>query len=204
MEDKFAELDVDIEIYKNINKYRLHADRVRFTLFLGYLTAFAAILYYLSSKAITSLSSDIIVFCIVIYVVSILYLIILAIQNWYYVLFAKFKNECEERLLNKTKLRSLSKYAEDNGSRINPNHPAFILVFLIYCLINSYIAFVLLTFIMDSLGYYFIIAVKLIIIALMVATHLVLLNIMMRNWNWVFKHVIKKTSALFNKPETLA
>jgi sulfur transfer protein SufE len=56
---------------------------------------------------------------------------ILAVQNWFYNLFARFVDDCEDRMVKGLCLISLHSFAQEKGQEINPFHPAFFLAALI-------------------------------------------------------------------------
>lgn len=112
--------DVDRLIYEKSNKYRLHADVVRWALLGGYAAAFAAMLQVKDPNAINYLFFGI----------SIVYVFVLAVQNWFYNLFARFVSECERRLIAGENLRTLDAFAVSRGASITPYHPSFIFAML--------------------------------------------------------------------------
>ena len=65
------------------------------------------------------------------FLVSFAFLWILAVQNWFYNLFANFVDECELRLFSNQKLRPLQSFAREKGPLITPFHPAFFFAELI-------------------------------------------------------------------------
>lgn len=135
-------------IYQNSNIYRIHSDNLRWTL-LGSFVAILAATYTISKSEISDIISINPSVSFILFVVSFCYLWILAIQNWFYNLFAKFVDECEYRLWIGSRLRPLQEFANEMGNTISPFHPAFFFAELIvstigYCFLflsikNAYI-----------------------------------------------------------------
>ncbi|MCF7965503.1 MAG: hypothetical protein K9L79_08180 [Methylobacter tundripaludum] len=111
--------DANSLIYQNANTYRLHADNLRWVLLGGYATFLVGML----STQNNILESPVV--AIGLAAISFLYLLILAVQNWFYNLFARFVDECESRLASKENLRPLQEFAKEKGKDITPFHPAF-------------------------------------------------------------------------------
>ncbi len=117
-------------IYQNINTYRLHADNLRWTLLGGYAAFLAATLSLLGGGTATINSVNPLL-ALLLTGVSFAYLWILAVQNWFYNLFARFVDDCEYRLVSGVKLRTLQDFAGAQGHTVSPFHPAFYLAELI-------------------------------------------------------------------------
>lgn len=122
--------EIDALIYKNANTYRLHADNLRWTLLGGYAAFIAGVFSIINIKE-TGLESLDIKISILLFVISFGYLFILAIQNWFYNLFAQWVDDCEHRLIEEKRLRSLQQFAKIRGPEITPYHPAFYVAELI-------------------------------------------------------------------------
>ncbi len=114
-------------VYTNAHTYRLHADRLRWTLFAGYLIVFGAVVENISG----------LLYCVM-WVFSILYLLIASVQHWFYNLFAGYASDCEKKLINEEGLRSLEDYANIYGRYIKLDHPAYTFVLLIIAFCSSY------------------------------------------------------------------
>lgn len=112
--------DVNKLIYEKSNTYRLHADIVRWALLGGYAAAFAAMLQVKDNREINYLF----------FLISLAYVFILAVQSWYYNLFAGFVRECEYRLMEGINLRSMEAFARSEGAANTPYHPSFIFALL--------------------------------------------------------------------------
>ncbi len=96
-------------IYKNANQYRLHADNLRWTLLGGY-AAFIVAILSLSKSNIDIINNAI--FYLLLFAVSWGYFWILAVQNWFYNLFARFVDDCENRLTLGKNLQTLKSFAQ--------------------------------------------------------------------------------------------
>ena len=116
--------DADKLIYQNANTYRLHADNLRWTLLGGFAVFLAAVLgaSFNDQTANALLKPSV---TLLGFIVSLAYLFILAVQNWFYNLFARWVDDCETRLIKDERLRSLQEFARAMGSKITPFHPAF-------------------------------------------------------------------------------
>lgn len=124
-------------IYEKSNVYRLHADNLRWTLLGGYAAFFTAAATLLTSGNSQS-PTEFITLNITLFITSNAYLLILAVQNWFYNLFAKFVKECEERLSKGVDLRPLEDFAVEEGAHVTPIHPAFFFAELIIALTSFY------------------------------------------------------------------
>jgi hypothetical protein len=122
--------EIDALIYKNSNTYRLHADNLRWTL-LGGFAAFLAALLGLSQAASSPLQLTDPNVAILAFGLSFFYLWILAVQNWFYNLFARWVDDCEARLTAGKPLRTAQAFARSAGPSISPFHPAFFLAEII-------------------------------------------------------------------------
>lgn len=129
--------EVDRLIYEKSNTYRLHADNLRWTLLGGYAAFFAAATSLLSPQN-TSNHFETVALNLLLFTVSYGYLFVLAVQNWFYNLFAKFVKECEQRLCDNKPLRPLEEFAVDQGPYVNPFHPAFFFAELVVSITSFY------------------------------------------------------------------
>jgi hypothetical protein len=117
--------DVNSLIYQNANTYRLHADNLRWILLGGYATFLVGML----STQNNIIESPVVALGLA--TISFLYLLILAVQNWFYNLFARFVDECEMRLTKTENLRPLQEFAKEKGKDITPFHPSFYFALII-------------------------------------------------------------------------
>ena len=117
-------------IYEKGNNYRIHADNLRWTLLGGYVAILAALFTFNDAGNNSNLLEEPAI-AFFLFIVSFCYLWIIAIQNWFYNLFARFVEECEYRLVNGEDLRTLQMFAKDVGPAITPFHPSFFLAELI-------------------------------------------------------------------------
>ena len=131
-------------IYEKSNTYRLHADNLRWTLLFGYAAFVTGVLAALPDiTQSTQLQPYVPYLSFLLFLISNLYLFILAVQNWFYVLFADFVNECESKLLADQPLRTMQEFAKERGGQINGFHPAFFFALVIVVLTSS--AFLMMT-----------------------------------------------------------
>src|SRR6266508_4441437 len=80
---KYMTTDADKLIYENANKYRLHADSIRWTLLGGYVAFFPA-LFGLAKSDSTATAISKPEITLLIALLSLAYLWILSFQNWLY------------------------------------------------------------------------------------------------------------------------
>ena len=190
-------------IYQKANVYRLHADNLRWSLLGGFVAILVAIFSIPQSN---SFKFDNPTLSLLFFLISFAYLWILAIQNWFYNLFAQFVNDCEARLIKNKDLISLNCFAVEIGGDINPFHPSFFLAEIIVASIAYYflcsffdnIRFDPVTdtiyrfgentpFIIKIIGYFIYMSV---------------LHIIFKNWNrFIYKPIIKKVSNLYRQKD---
>jgi hypothetical protein len=189
-------------IYENSNTYRIHADNLRWTLLGGYAAIFAAV-FSISDTGTSSFDIANSTISFALFVISFLYLWILAIQNWFYNLFARFVDECEDRLVRGENLRTLQSFAKDVGSTVNPFHPAFFLAQLIVASAAFYFMFLVIKHsyiptiseLLNSLSSAF---VNILTVVLFIV-YFGILNFIFKRWDkLVYKRVIKPFSNLYN------
>lgn len=113
--------DADKLLYEKSNTYRLHSDKTRWMLLGGYAAFFGVTIEMAKTPA----------YGIFFFFVAIIYLMVLGVQNWFYNLFALYVTECEHRIVNDKRLRPLEEFAQANGSRVNPFHPAFFFAMMV-------------------------------------------------------------------------
>ena len=169
-------------IYANAHSYRLHADKLRWTLFGGYLIIFGAVVENISG-----------VMYLVMWMFSILYLLIVSVQHWFYNLFSGYASDCERKLINGDRLRSLDDYAEIYGRFIKLVHPAYTFVLLIISITSSYFFSKFFFFLFD-------ISSKEIIYMIYSGSgimHMLFIIMLSKNWNSFYKKIIKRWSNLW-------
>jgi hypothetical protein len=132
--------DANQLIYQNSNIYRIHADNLRWTL-LGSYAAILAATFSLSKSDLSDINSINPTISFILFFVSFAYLWVLAVQNWFYNLFARFVDECEYRLWKRRNLRPLQEFAKEMGASISPFHPAFFFAELIVGVVAYYFLF---------------------------------------------------------------
>ena len=106
--------------YDNANRYRIHQDTLRWTLAAGYLGSFVAAVGGIGVTAGSVPLCLSLMRSIGLWVFGTVYLFVLAVENWYYNLFADYVKECEVRLHRGNKLRPLSEYAADRAPSTSP------------------------------------------------------------------------------------
>ena len=125
-------------IYQNANSLRMHQDNLRWTILAGYLTFFSASSALLQKDILPKHPSSTIplfLFC-----VGNLFLLILAIESWYYNLYSRYVDDCEAKLLKGEGLLAVSAFRESAKETISPFHYSFIFALSINVLGNAFYA----------------------------------------------------------------
>jgi len=188
-------------IYKNSNTYRLHADNLRWTLLGGYAVFLTAIVGF-SHPPTNSLSISDPKISFLAFILSFSYLWILAIQNWFYNLFARWVQDCESCIIEKRPLRSLKTFADSIGPSVSPYHPSF---FLSQLLVGS-VAYYFLTITLKNANFPWltqpILSLEswLVFVIWLVGLiiYFAILNVFFLNWQeWVYEPIIMRLSNLY-------
>jgi hypothetical protein len=111
------------ELFRNGNTYRLHQDVLRWPLLGGYIAFFAGIIG-LANKPDKWLG-------IGLAFVGVFYMFILAVENFFYNLFAEYVKDCEVRSDTNEKLRTLQQFSKEKAKQIGPFHHSFFFALLI-------------------------------------------------------------------------
>ncbi len=201
--------DADRLIYEKSNTYRLHADKLKWTLLGGYGAFFAAAASLLSPDISSPGVQDVAV-NLLLFVFSVLFLIALAVQNWFYNLFSKFVKECEGRLVKNERLRSLEDFAVDQGKYVNPFHPSFFFAELVVGVTSFYFLFAslyssILLFIGKSIDTFpiwlkilFVLGLLLVLLILFVVYFWILNVVLFRQWDkYIYRRLIIPFSNLW-------
>ena len=101
-------------IYNKANSYRLHTENLRWILLGGYAVFFSAAIQTLQNTNGLGKAG----FAFAAFFISILVLLVLAIQSWFYNTYSGFVKECEERIIKDQELRSHSDYLKEKAERI--------------------------------------------------------------------------------------
>jgi hypothetical protein len=137
--DRPVNLEANRLIYEKSNSYRIHSDNLRWTLLGAYFVFFSAAINQLLAN-INQKELAVAGLFFILFIVSMAFLLILAVQNWFYNLFAQYVNECEQRLIRNINLRTMQEFSIEKGKDITPFHPAFIFA-LIVVLLGSCLCF---------------------------------------------------------------
>jgi glucose uptake protein GlcU len=191
MSSEIMPSESDKLIYQNSNTYRLHADNLRWSLLGGYAVFLAAIVSFAQPTANTiDISQPII--SLLAFLLSFAYFWILAVQNWFYNLFAKWVDDCEYRLVAGIHLQSLHSLAKAEGNTVNPFHPAF---FLAELLVGTIAYFFLALTIKNSTIPTWLISF---LWVLGMILYFALLNVMFLKWDkLVYKPIIMRLSNIY-------
>ncbi len=124
------------------NTYRIHLDNLRWTLNAGYGAFAFVILPILMNSDFNNSFPLAIITSFGVFLISLCYLFILAVQNWYYNLYAQYVNYCEERIYSDKAILPMKQFldlrvkGDSVRNLIRPNHPSFSFV-LIYMAISQ-------------------------------------------------------------------
>lgn len=128
--------DRDKVFFENANRYRLHQDRLRWTLFGAYLVFFTAVTPFIGLDAYQDPNSG--YWLLIVAFASAFFSMILAVENWFYVLFARYVTDCEERIDSQRALRTLAAFAQARAKTIGPYHHSYFFVIIATGLVNTY------------------------------------------------------------------
>jgi ABC-type multidrug transport system fused ATPase/permease subunit len=139
-------------------------------------------------------------------VLSIAYFWILAVQNWFYNLWADYVTECEERIVKRISLRPLDIFADKMGSKVNIFHPAFYWVELVITIITSYFLYIvfagIFTFMLQGILNQYLDVVVAIITFAIVLIFIVGRHLLLVFWDpIVYKLIIKRFSNIYKPKE---
>ena len=107
----------DDELYKNANSYRLHQDVLRWSLLAGYAAFLVGIISL--NRGFNLLSG------IALVAIGYCYMCILAVENFFYNLYAEYVKDCESRAESSSKLRTVREFSSVEAHRISPFHHSF-------------------------------------------------------------------------------
>lgn len=123
------------ELYGQANAYRLHQDTLRWNLFAGYVAFFVGVAGF--HKDLQALPT---VCAVLIVVVANLFLLLLAVESWFYNLLSKYITYCEGLLANPSAAEpplTSKEFAERHKMSISPNHASYSIAMLAVALGNS-------------------------------------------------------------------
>jgi hypothetical protein len=127
-------------LYDKAHKYRIHQDSLRWSLAAGYAGSFAAGLAVLiKMRADNNDHWLVVIVSMLLFAFGFVYFFVLAVENWYYNLFAKYANECDRMLGQDDNIPTLSEFTacKRNREKISPRHPSFQFVLLLAALGSS-------------------------------------------------------------------
>jgi hypothetical protein len=188
---------MNIKLYENANKYRLHQDTIRWTLLAGYAAFFAATATLLMSEPVQACVRWRIALSLVLFAIGAAYLIVLAVENWFYNLFSGYVRDCEENITLKQSLRTMAAYSKDAAPHISPFHPSFYFAELILLAGNGFYLYAAL----DALSerpIYFICLSNEAVFAFTWLFYATFCHYCLRNWNQrVYKPFIEKLQNIY-------
>ncbi len=126
--------DKDKLLFENANKYRLHQDVVRWTLFGGYAVFLAA--FFTFTQENQPSEKMILLF----FFGGICYMFILGVENFFYKLYSDYAKECEGRLDGKDALCTLQAFIDNRSGKTSTFHPSFFFALVIVSLGNCAIS----------------------------------------------------------------
>jgi hypothetical protein len=137
---------------------------------------------------------------IVLFLIGTCYLVLLAIENWFYNLFADYVKETEDRLMCKREVRPLSHFAKDKGHVTNPFHPSFYFALVAVTLGNTFFIIISLNRFLDALSAgAVIILCKAIIFLLFFSVYLWFFHFIFKRWERiVYRRIIHPLQHLYD------
>jgi hypothetical protein len=124
--------DLTEKLFENGNKYRLHQDLLRWTLLAGY-AAFLVGVMSLNRKPNGVAAAALVA-------IGICYMFILAVENFFYNLYAKYAKDCETMMAGGNVPRTLKEFTAAEHKNIGPFHHSFFFAILIVLLGNALVA----------------------------------------------------------------
>ena len=123
-------------ILENAHKYRMHQDVLRWTLLGGYAAFLGTTLALLSSSSMRENWDLQRAASLVLFGIGTCYLFVLAVENWFYNVFAKHASHCEEAMrLDETPM-TIAEFFRTSASTVTPFHSSFFFSLLVLALGN--------------------------------------------------------------------
>ena len=120
------------KLFENGNRYRLHQDILRWTLLAGY-AAFLVGVLSLDTKPDGFAGAALVG-------IGLCYMLILAVENFFYNLFAEYVKDCESRIASGNSSRTLKEFSAAESANVGPFHHSFFFALLIVVLGNAIVA----------------------------------------------------------------
>jgi hypothetical protein len=123
------------ELYEQANAYRLHQDTLKWNLFAGYVAFFVGVAGF--HEHLQTLPA---VCGILVVIVANLFLLLLAVESWFYKLHSEYVTYCEQFLLYPSAAGpplTSKQYSAQHRHSITPNHPSYSIAMLAVALGNS-------------------------------------------------------------------
>ena len=130
-------------LYEQSHKYRLHQDTLRWTLLGGYAAFFAATTGLLATEQMSKRPELTIALSAILVVIGTAYFAVLAVENWYYNVFAMYVRDCDQRLSSGSELQTMEEFSESSAEEIPTFHLSFWFAELIVVAGNTVFLFVL-------------------------------------------------------------
>jgi hypothetical protein len=127
----------DKDLLENANKYRLHQDVLRWTLLGGYAVFFTATANILANESFANKHELYGPTCITLFIIGNCYMFVLAVENWFYNLFARHVADCEAKIMAGKMPLTVADFARQHAKSINPFHPSFFFALLVTVLGNT-------------------------------------------------------------------
>jgi hypothetical protein len=188
----------DAIIYENAHAYRLHQDNLRWSLFGGYAAFFVTSEGYLLGDRILQHPPIYTGISILLLLMGTGFLLGLAIENWYYNLFAAFVRDCDDRVMNGQRLRSLGEFHKAEGPNTTPIHSSFMFALMFVSFGNGW--FIASPF-FTTIPPLMVSVPKLALASVFVLAHFFVWWSLFRKWDdLVYRPIILRFQQLFARP----
>jgi|SRR6266853_1750437 len=122
-------------LYENANELRTHQDNLHWTIAGSYVALFGASVTLFRKDSMPDLLEPYLVPGL--FVVGNFFLLILAVESWYYNVFSTYVKDCEARFARQQPPRPLHDCTKDVAAKTTPFHPSFFFVLLFVACTNS-------------------------------------------------------------------
>ena len=115
----------NICLFENANAHRVHADMIRWMLMAAFFTLF---------EVVKSLKTENL---LIYWLISLLFLCAIMVQQWYYNVYALYVKNCEDHIIKKIDLLTLHQFEERFGWIVKLTHSSFLIMLIIAALCCS-------------------------------------------------------------------
>ena len=124
--------ELKTKLFENGNTYRIHQDTLRWTLLAGY-AAFLVGILSLDKKPDGLIAAGLVT-------IGICYMFILAVENFFYNLFAEYVKDCEKNIAENKTPRTVRDFTDTECKNIGPFHHSFFFALIVVLCGNAIVA----------------------------------------------------------------